>query len=542
MLHWIGELLTALANLTDDDSTGSNPRPKLDRRLQAMFREELGRFGQLYAQAAEEAIVAGAATHEADVRRFRQRFDDLGRGLLLKIFVTIAESHTRWAPEEFELASDLLHFVWGRSLAGEDLRAALENMVHHTESLSWETLLRPFVTTPALARRAIELETLIHRLANLVAKADGRVSPSEYGALQALQHHIDTQLSPIRGSGASSRAAPARSGSATAQQTALAAEPEAPAERLGASSSPAAEWLGASSSPAPRPPENAVVHAPPAKEPAVILAEALRELDQLVGLDSVKQEVRELADFLKIQEERRRMNLPVAQVALHTLFTGNPGTGKTTLARIMGRILHGLGILQKGHTIEADRSALIAKYAGQTGPKTHELITTALDGVLFIDEAYSLVSEQDQDSFGSEAVATLLKRMEDDRARLVVILAGYPAPMQSLIDSNPGLASRFQRSIEFPDYSAAELEEIFLRMCRQNHYELTKAALTRLRLGLAQLVEEKDERFGNARVVRNLFERAIRRMAARIAGVAPLTRELLTTLEPGDLDFGLAEE
>ena len=176
------------------------------------------------------------------------------------------------------------------------------------------------------------------------------------------------------------------------------------------------------------------------------LAEALAELNELIGMDNVKHEITTLTNYLKHQEQRRQAKLPTASLSLHMVFTGNPGTGKTSVARIVGRIFGAMGILNKGHLVETDRSGLVAEYAGQTGPKTNKRIDEALDGVLFIDEAYSLVAESNEDAYGREAVQTLLKRMEDDRQRLVVILAGYPEPMEALLaeQSGPLLAVQHQ--------------------------------------------------------------------------------------------------
>jgi SpoVK/Ycf46/Vps4 family AAA+-type ATPase len=265
------------------------------------------------------------------------------------------------------------------------------------------------------------------------------------------------------------------------------------------------------------------------------LAEVLEELDGLIGLDAIKQEVRELVNFLTIQEERQKYDLPPTPVALHAVFTGNPGTGKTTVARLVGRILGALGILAKGHLIETDRSGLVAEYAGQTGPKTNQRIDEALDGVLFIDEAYSLVAEKGDDPYGTEALQTLLKRMEDDRDRLVVILAGYPRPMAALLRTNPGLSSRFGRTFAFPDYTAAELGRIFQTLCTRDRYQLPGRTRAKLLLGFQHLLDRRDEHFGNGRLARTIYERSVRRLANRLAGLRPLTRELLTTLQAEDL-------
>ena len=273
---------------------------------------------------------------------------------------------------------------------------------------------------------------------------------------------------------------------------------------------------------------------PPAKER---LDDVLRELDGLIGLTSIKDEVKRLAQFLQFQQARSAQGLPTSKVSLHSVFNGNPGTGKTTVARLLGRIFNALGVLEKGHLVETDRSGLVAEYAGQTAPKAHKKIDEALDGVLFIDEAYSLVAERGEDPYGQEAVQVLLKRMEDQRDRLIVILAGYPEPMDRLLKSNPGLSSRFQRHLMFPDYGVVELARIFQQISQQGRYQLPAPTRLKLLVGFAALVASKDAHFGNGRLARNVIERSIMQMAQRVAGVAPVTVELLTELQPEDLVF-----
>ena len=219
------------------------------------------------------------------------------------------------------------------------------------------------------------------------------------------------------------------------------------------------------------------------------------------------------------------------------VFGGNPGTGKTTVARILGKVFGAIGVLKKGHLVETDRSGLVAEYAGQTGPKTNKKIDEALDGVLFIDEAYTLISAEGEDPFGHEAVQTLLKRMEDDRKRLVVVLAGYPVEMRALLRSNPGLSSRFSRNLEFIDYTPLEMAKIFGLMCNKNHYNLCPRTQVKLLVGIDYLFERRDRHFGNGRLSRNVFEHAIRRMANRIAEIPELSVEQLTILEPDDIEF-----
>lgn len=240
------------------------------------------------------------------------------------------------------------------------------------------------------------------------------------------------------------------------------------------------------------------------------------ELDALVGLESVKSEIKTFRNYIRIQNERRKQGQPVPPTSYHLVFSGNPGTGKTTLARIMAKILKELGILNKGHLVETSRKDLVAGYVGQTAIKTNKVIDEALDGVLFIDEAYTLAKGSEND-FGQEAIDTLLKRMEDDRDRLVVIVAGYTKEIKAFIDSNPGLSSRFNRYINFPDYTKTELTEIFKRLASKYHYTISNDAEQELSLLLENSLSKGDKHFGNGRFVRNLFEKVIERQANRLA-------------------------
>ena len=241
------------------------------------------------------------------------------------------------------------------------------------------------------------------------------------------------------------------------------------------------------------------------------------ELDELIGLNSVKKEVRSLANFVKVQKQREEKGLKTPNLSYHLVFTGSPGTGKTTVARIVARIYKDLGILKKGHLVETDRSGLIGQYVGQTAPRVNAMCDSALNGVLFIDEAYAITQSESSNDYGAEAVATLLKRMEDDRDRLVVIVAGYTNEMKKFIDANPGLQSRFNRYIHFPDYSSDDLYKIFRKYLKKNEYTITKEAAAYLKDRLDYAVEHKDRNFGNARFVRNVFEKTIQAQANRIA-------------------------
>ena len=256
------------------------------------------------------------------------------------------------------------------------------------------------------------------------------------------------------------------------------------------------------------------------------------ELEGLIGLNNVKQEIKTLANLVKVQQARKDEGLKNSTLSYHLVFTGNPGTGKTTIARIIASIYKDLKILKKGHLVETDRSGLVAEYLGQTAVKTNAVIDTALDGVLFIDEAYSLTDEND--SYGKEAVATLLKRMEDDRDRLVVILAGYTENMTDFIMTNPGLESRFNKYIEFTDYNAEELFQIFMRLAHKYDYIVESEAQQIIKDLINTEIESKDQQFGNARFVRNLFENILASQANRLANNNTLSSESLRTIVKED--------
>ena len=260
-----------------------------------------------------------------------------------------------------------------------------------------------------------------------------------------------------------------------------------------------------------------------------------QELNNLIGLERVKTDIDSLRNLLRIQKMREQSGLPTTSVSYHCVFTGNPGTGKTTVARIVASIYKELGVLQKGHLVEVDRSKLVAEYVGQTAVKTNKVIDDALDGVLFIDEAYTLVGGEND--FGAEAIATLLKRMEDDRDRLVVILAGYTDEIKGFIESNPGLQSRFNRYIQFDDYSVEELVKIFKFNLRKSHYKIKRDALEALQARIEQAVRHKDKHFGNARYCRNIFEKIIQNQANRLAKMDTIDNEQLVIITKEDINI-----
>ncbi len=281
-------------------------------------------------------------------------------------------------------------------------------------------------------------------------------------------------------------------------------------------------------------PSEAAVARRPAEpeEPPRPLEELFAELDGLIGLEAVKEEVKLVANLIQVQNMRRERGLPVADSSRHLVFTGNPGTGKTTVARLLAQIYRTLEVVKSGHLVETDRSGLVAGYVGQTALKVKEIFESALEGVLLIDEAYALARGGEKD-FGLEAIDTLVKLIEDHRDDVVVIVAGYPDEMHTFVESNPGLRSRLPKTIAFPDYTTEELVRIFESMCAKHSYHCHSG--TREAVAAYFDSQPRDKGFGNGRLARNLFESAMAQQASRLVTVESPTNEQLMALDPSDI-------
>ncbi|MEO8495655.1 MAG: AAA family ATPase, partial [Planctomycetota bacterium] len=404
--------------------------PNFDSLLE-QFQQAIHDCRQLYLSSAKLCIQQCPNFLPGTPESFVQLMDDLHKGLLIKVYVTIVEADQRWSQEEKRLGRVLFDHIWPGGVPGGQLRDAAAHVFREAKSLNWSSLVRPFAQMQPLHDQVDQLSTVVIRLANLVAKADGAPNSGELARLQDIQNELASHLRPA----AATPATRPRTNMPQSAQAVKTMQRETQKLREQYDIHSEIEVIGEQKSQEER------------------LAEVLQQLDALIGLQQVKHEIRTLTNFLTMQRQREAQGLPTTKLSLHLVFGGNPGTGKTTVARIVGQIYGSMGVLSKGHLIETDRSGLVAEYAGQTGPKTNQKVDEALDGVLFVDEAYSLVAESGDDPYGREAVQALLKRMEDNRDRLVVVLAGYPEEMDRLIRSNPGLSSRFNTKLTFEDYT-----------------------------------------------------------------------------------------
>lgn len=502
----------------------------------SLYSRTLRECRELYVSSGE-LVASESPTMDAQAQQaYIELLDDLHKALVLKVYLAVCEADREWSKPERLLAEVLCHHLWGQWLSGAKLSEAMRQLSAESTNLKWYSLVRPFEQQPQLRDRVGRVDTIVSRMANLVARCDGDLNEHELRMLKTIEEEIASHLYPLSDetNTAESDSLSTSSGWDDFPSGPYAAAPHPnsnrPKDPRPKGDAPASTSRSDKSTSTDDRREDTDKHRPTVEE-------ALAELDQLIGLKTVKHEVRSLTNFLRLQQRREQAGLPETEISLHMVFTGNPGTGKTTVARIVGKVFHALGVLAKGHLIETDRSGLVAEYAGQTGPKTNQCVDSALDGMLFIDEAYSLVAEGGDDPFGREAAQALLKRSEDDRERLVVILAGYPEEMAGLLRSNPGLSSRFNRQLAFEDYSPLELAQIFGLMCRSNHYKLTSEARLKVLVGFNHAYKNRDRHFGNGRAVRNLFEHAVRRMANRLASVAEIDQEELVTLTACDIEF-----
>ncbi len=271
------------------------------------------------------------------------------------------------------------------------------------------------------------------------------------------------------------------------------------------------------------------------------LEELLAEFNEMTGLKSVKDEINGLINLVKVSKMREERGMKAASVSKHMVFTGNPGTGKTTVARLLANIYHKLGVLSKGQLVEVDRSGLVAGYVGQTAIKTGKVLDDAKGGILFIDEAYSLSENKGEGDFGQEAIDTILKVMEDNRDDLVIIVAGYTEPMERFLSSNPGLKSRFNKYIDFEDYTPEELVSIFNSMCKKSEYKFDDESMEKLQEKIKSMVDEKNSSFANARTMRNMLEFGIMKQATRIVEIEDLSDDDIMTINFDDIEKYILE-
>ncbi len=434
-------------------------------------------------------------------RQFSLSQDRLHRGLLAKIYATIAEADARWTYEEQRCAAALLQHV-GVPFAEGQLEETARKIARQAAKLEWERLLQPFWEVPELCSRIADLETVVHRIANLIAKADGHVAHQETKVLQSIQDEFV----------AAQRCA------AEAHPPQLASDGDAPSEPL------PAPWERRA---APRETRRGQV------DLGQLRADSLRQLDAVVGLPQIKQELRELADWAAFQSQRRAAGLPHETPDLRFVFLGPAGTGKTHVARLLSQLLFAGGVLKHGHLVEADGFDLTSREPGDAARCMKDKIRQAIGGTLLIDCSGALVSAGEKPD--APPIRALRENLVAHAGRFAVVLADRSERLPHQLDRQPRLAPLFQRCWQFSGYRAGELGQMFQCCCDRNRYRVTRLAQVKLLLGLHWQLREHDDRFGFGHGVRRVFERAVHRLASRIAGLSPLTKELLTTFQDGDI-------
>jgi tellurite resistance protein len=444
-------------------------------------------------------VTAGARS--ATARQLASRQDRLHRGLLAKIYSTIAEADGRWTYEEQRCVATLLEHV-GVARPAEELEQTARRVAQQAARLDWSRLLRPFQEIPLLCRRAADLETLVLRIANLIAKADGVVAPAETAALHAMQAELRW---PQRSSGDCG---------ATPAAADVADEEDLP-------------WVGQI---APRRTRSTRAGAGKRR------TECLQQLDALVGLGDVKREIRQLADWANLQDQRRRAGLSCEPTDLRFIFLGCPGSGKSLTAWRMSELLAVSGGLRFGQLVEVDGFDLVSRPPNAAAAMVRERFREALGGTLLVDHAAALLSADEAAAGG--VLRILEQNLVAHADRLAVVLADPSERLLTLLDRRAAWQPLFRRHWHFGDYRAGELGRIFQFHCDRSHYQVTRAAQIKLLLGFDWQLRHNAEPFGAGHGVLRVFERAVQQLASRIAGITPLTKEVLTTFHDADITFG----